>query len=91
MVKGVNKTVIEINDTGSAMFDKVVLFVSPQYGNISTKRLNGEAQNLIGKFEADLYKTPGVRQRFKMKRRVRIVLSIIVAAIITAAVIFVIF
>ena len=91
MVKGVNKTVIEINDTGSVMFDKVVLFVSPQYGNISTKRLNGEAKNLISKFETDLYKTPGVRQRFKIKRRVRIALLIFALAIITAAVLFLIF
>lgn len=91
MVKGVNKTVIEINDTGSAMFDKVVLFVSPQYGNISTKRLSSEAQNLIGKFESDLCKHPGVRQRFEKRRKIRTLLSIVAGAIIAAAFLIIIF
>ena len=31
MVKGVNKTVIEINETGSKYFERVVFFVSPEY------------------------------------------------------------
>lgn len=91
MVKGVNKTVIEINDTGSAMFDKVVLFVSPQYGNISTKRLSSEAQNLIGKFESDIYRTPGVRERFKVKRRIRTIVSVAVASVLAAVVLLIIF
>ena len=29
MVKGVNKTVIEVNNTGSKVFDRIVFYVSP--------------------------------------------------------------
>ena len=35
MVKGVNKTVIEVNNTGSKIFEKIVFYVSPQYGNLN--------------------------------------------------------
>lgn len=82
MVKGVNKTVIEINDTGSQMFERVVLFVSPQYGNISTKRLNCEARSLIRKFDSDYSTTPSVRERFKQRRRLRTVLCVAASLIL---------
>ena len=36
MVKGVNKTIIEVNNTGSKFFEKIVFYVTPQYGNLST-------------------------------------------------------
>ncbi len=90
MVKGVNKTVIEINDTGSQMFERVVLFVSPQYGNISTKRLNSEARSLIRRFDSDFSATPSVRERFKMRRRVRTALCVLAFIAISAALLFII-
>ncbi len=40
MVKGVNKTVIEVNNTGSKVFDKIVFYVSPAYSNLTAKRLS---------------------------------------------------
>ncbi|MBQ5900322.1 MAG: hypothetical protein IIW86_00525, partial [Clostridia bacterium] len=39
MVKGVNKTVIEINETGSKYFERVVFFVSPEYSFMSQNKL----------------------------------------------------
>lgn len=50
MVKGVNKTIIEINDTGNKMFEKVILYVTPKYGNMSNKKLLSEAEQLIDKY-----------------------------------------
>lgn len=46
MVKGVNKTVIEVNDTGSKVFEKVVLYVSPKYTNLTAKQLKKAAESL---------------------------------------------
>ena len=90
MVKGVNKTVIEINDTGSQMFERVVLFVSPQYGNISTKRLNCEARSLIRKFDSDYATTPSVRERFRQRRRVSTVLCVAALILLSATILFLI-
>ncbi len=47
MVKGVNKSVIEITDTGNRYFSKVILFVSPEYVNKNSRRLTAEAGELI--------------------------------------------
>lgn len=47
MVKGVNKTIIEINNTGNDVFEKVVLYVKPQYSMLNNKELNKEAKVIL--------------------------------------------
>ena len=37
MVKGVSKTVIVVNNTGSKLFEKIVFYVTPEYGTLSAK------------------------------------------------------
>lgn len=56
MLKGVNKQIIEINDTGSDCFEKVLFFVKPEYLPISQNRLEISAQNYI-----DTLLRPGVQ------------------------------
>ena len=68
MVKGVNKTVIEVNNTGSKMFEKIVLYVTPEYGNLSAKQLRKAAGSLVLGFE-DLKPIPSVRKRIARKRK----------------------
>ena len=51
MVKGVNKTIIEITNTGNKFFNRVILFVSPEYVDKSDKKLTDEAQVLIKRLE----------------------------------------
>lgn len=43
MVKGVNKTVIEINETGNKYFERVVFFVNPEYSFMSQNKLESKA------------------------------------------------
>ncbi len=43
MVKGVNKTVIEINETGNKYFERVVFYISPEYSFMSQNKLQGKA------------------------------------------------
>ena len=67
MVKGVNKTVIEVNNTGSKMFEKIVLYVTPEYGNLSAKQLRRAASNLVLSFdEVKSYRS--LRSREKKKK-----------------------
>ncbi|MEE0946401.1 MAG: hypothetical protein U0M42_06220 [Acutalibacteraceae bacterium] len=47
MVKGVNKSVIEITDTGNRYFSKIILFVSPQYANNNSRKLSMEAGEIV--------------------------------------------
>lgn len=51
MVKGVNKTVIEVNNTGSKVFDRIVFYVSPSCVNLSAKNLNRAIKNFTFDFD----------------------------------------
>jgi hypothetical protein len=51
MVKGVSKTIIEVNNTGSKYFEKIVFYVTPQYGNLSAKQLKKAASTFSFNFD----------------------------------------
>jgi hypothetical protein len=66
MVKGVNRQIIEINDTGSRYFERVLLFVSPEGAELSSKELGSEAKEYL------LHLTEGPQKntlRSRIKRR----------------------
>lgn len=70
MVKGVNKTVIEVNNTGSKVFERIVFYVSPTCGKLGTKNLNRAIKNFTFEFDeraAKGYKT--LRKRMLLRRR----------------------
>ena len=80
MVKGVNRTVIEVNDTGSKVFEKIVFYVSPQYGNLSAKVLKQAAGEIS--LGLNCYqKKRTVRQRMIIRRRIIIASAITLIAL----------
>lgn len=83
MVKGVNKTVIEVNDTGSKVFEKIVFYVSPQYGNLNARALSRAANEISLGLECYPRKK-SLRQRMKIKRRILIIsaVSLVLLAVI---------
>ncbi len=85
LVKGVNKTVIEVNNTGSKMFEKIVFYVSPQYGDCDLKRLQKEA----GEFSFHFSETGTYRKPLRQSRRARLRRRLILggALVVLAAVI----
>ncbi len=91
MVKGVNKTVIEVNNTGSKVFDRIVFYVSPSCGNLSTKNLNRAIQNFTFDFDNRAGKGyNSLRKRMLLKKRLTIcsaLAGILVAAAITLVII----
>ena len=64
MVKGVNKTVIVVNDTGNEMFEKIVFYVSPKYGNSSSNTL----QKAVGEFNFDSKIYTPLRKRARIRK-----------------------
>ena len=71
MVKGVNKTVIEVNNTGSKVFDRVVFYVSPGYSNLSQKNLNRAIKNFTMQIDDNVPKRKmSLRQKYAFRRRV---------------------
>ena len=72
MVKGVNKTVIEVNDTGSKLFEKIVFYVTPQYGTLSAKQLRKAARDFTFNYDEAAARKNSVRSRLIRKRRIAI-------------------
>ncbi len=47
MLKGVNRQVVEVTETDSAYFEKVLFFVKPECAYVSEKKLKGKADEMI--------------------------------------------
>ncbi|MBR5320218.1 MAG: hypothetical protein IKU41_00065 [Clostridia bacterium] len=47
MVKGVNRQVLEIHETGCDYFEKALFFVRPEFSGESDSKLKGKALNSI--------------------------------------------
>lgn len=84
MVKGVNKTIIEINNTGSKYFDRVILFVNPSHSLVPRSRLEKRAQEIIRAAE------PG-KTKEKRKNRKKLIFLLPAVAAAAAAVLFIVF
>lgn len=86
MVKGVNKTIIEVNNTGSKVFDRIVFYVNPACSNLSAKNLNRAVKNFT--FQLDERAGRGyksLRQRHLTRRRITVA-AIVGAVVIAVAV-----
>ena len=44
MIKGVNKQVLEINETQNSFFEKAIFFVKPEYSGMAEGRLQESAK-----------------------------------------------
>ncbi len=90
MVKGVNKTIIEVNNTGSRYFEKIVFYVTPQYGNLSAKQLKKAASTFSFNFDGLPQRTP--LRKLRNRRKVTYFLlsgaAVLTALIITWVVVF---
>ena len=77
MVKGVNKTVIEVNNTGSKVFDRIVFYVNPACSNLSSKNLNRAVKNFtFGLDERAGRGYKSLRARYILRRRKRICIAV---------------
>lgn len=52
MIKGVNKQVIEITETGSEYFEKMFFVVKPQYSSMNLKKLEKKAGTIAADISA---------------------------------------
>ena len=52
MVKGINRQVIEITDTGSVYYEKAWLMVKPVYAQLQQSLLDNEAKVLLKELDA---------------------------------------
>lgn len=88
MVKGVSKTVIVVNNTGNKYFEKIVFYVTPEYGNLSSGHLNSAARKFISTLDTNNTTTnKSLRKRYKKRRILKFCLCIIGFLILSAVLI----
>ncbi|MCQ2455396.1 MAG: hypothetical protein MJ090_04595 [Clostridia bacterium] len=92
MVKGVNKSIIEINNTGSEVFERIVFYVSPKFSSLGAKTLQ-KATDEIGTFlNFDIESDNTLRLRIKRKElRKKVVILSSGGALLIGAALFVLF
>lgn len=82
MLKGVNRQVVEVADTGSDYFERAIFFVNPKYYGLTDGKLRERAQTLMTSAGAP----PKCRQkdsRGKLKTTIAIVASALAGSLIT--------
>ena len=73
MIKGVNRQIIEVCDTGNRYFERAWLVVRPDCANTDSSRLHEEAQKIVR--TAESYSGLRINQRRRWVRRVLLALS----------------
>ena len=82
MLRGVNKQIIEVKDTGSRYFERALLFVRPEFAEMRPGQLEAEAN----KFLATVGRPVSYAARMaRMRRRRRLVCAGILGLAVTAA------
>lgn len=71
MIKGVNKQVLEINETQTGFFEKAIFFVKPEYIGMSEGKLRESAGR-----ELERTGKPPVRRYKDKKTRLKSVMSV---------------
>lgn len=85
MVKGVSKTVIVVNNTGSKLFEKIVFYVTPEYGTLSAKQLKKAASSFSFNYD-DTVRRRNLRSEIKRKKIIRLI-AVFSIAVVAAAVV----
>ncbi len=47
MIKGINHSIIEVNETGSAYYERALLFIRPEYASVQRTLLEEEAKKML--------------------------------------------
>lgn len=91
MLKGVNKRIVEISNTNSKYFYKALLFVKPEYCDLTDKKTEAEANKYLNGiiFNETLIKPGYLRKRKrKIKNNFLFILFVLGVGIISIALLY---
>lgn len=66
MIKGINHSVIEVNETGNEYYERAILIIKPEYASAQRAVLEDEAKKLLRELDVP----SAVRSR---KRRIKLI------------------
>lgn len=82
MIKGVNRQVVEVSETGSDYFERALFFVNPKYYGMTDGKLRERAQTIV-KSAGSPPKAKGAEKRSKIRVFIEIAASAAAGAILT--------
>ncbi len=92
MLRGTNRSIIEVNNTENRYFEKIIIFVKPEFANLSSEKLEKEALRLIKNMSYSPFGVKGIkgarRRAAIRKRRLILFTAAVIFAAVAAAVIF---
>ena len=86
LVKGVNRQIIEINDTGNKYFEKALLFVAAGKSDTAIAELNRQAKEYMLTLSSKTEKAESLRERWQRKNRRKLFIIATAGVILCAAV-----
>ena len=88
MLRGINRYVIEINDPNNRCFEKVILFVKPEYNEGDYSKLKKEGEKIINTAELCGTNRQFSREKNNIFNRIlSILIGMALGALITAIII----
>ncbi len=79
MIKGINRQIIEINDTGNTYYEKAWLVVRPEFDSAQKELLEREAAQLIKAIQAP---SSFQRKNIKLRQWVKFLVAAAVGALV---------
>lgn len=76
MLKGVNKRIVEINNTNNVYFEKAILYVRPDTPELSTKQLAKEAEYYLNSLCPEISRDG---KRFSKKTVITVAVAVFLA------------
>lgn len=67
MLRGVNKQIIEITNTDSNIFEKVVLYIRPEYTQTSDEKIEKKAKIFISSLGEDKVEQRPNKRKYNLK------------------------
>lgn len=82
MIKGVNRQVVEVAETGSDYFERALFFVNPKFYGLSDGKLREKAQTLMSAAGAPP-KSKKVSKKSKLKTALEVIASAAAGSAVT--------
>lgn len=79
MIKGINRQVVEVRETGSDYFERILFFVKPEYASVSEGKIRERAGLIAGRGE----KPPVTRCSGGKYRQIGLITVSLVAGFLT--------
>ena len=86
MVKGVNKTIIEVMNTDNKYFERILFIVNSDALSLGDKKLQKEAQSVLKQYELTKGSKISLRQLNKQRREIKRKIIILGCAAIIIAI-----